>query len=101
MKFTRIAAAIFLVAGAGTHAQIPVTDPTAGRAPYYFDSARMLTDLVQIQSNLMALSAHVHQMCLQQQGVNLQAGIPPTRQCIAPVAPPIPPFQVVPERSPQ
>lgn len=101
MKFTKIAAAVFLVAGAGAHAQIPTFDLTAGRMPYHFDSARVLADLVQIQSNLMALSAHVHQMCLQQQTVNLQAGIPPTQQCIPPIAPSVHPYQFVPEGGPQ
>lgn len=86
----RIATALVFAASAA-HAQIPlVTDPTAGQIP------PMRTELWQLQNNLVALSARVYQMCLQQRALNPQLGV----QCIPPVASPLV-FQLVPQAVPE
>jgi hypothetical protein len=68
-------AAALVFAASTVHAQLPtVTGPTAGNV------VPVPIELWQLQSNLVALSAHVYQLCLQQKTLSPQLG----GQCIPP-----------------
>jgi hypothetical protein len=98
-RLTPIVAGALVAVSSAASAQIPTVGGSPNLIADVTELLRWRDDMVQLQRNLVEFSAHLYQVCLQQQAALQLFGIQPAVACQTPVVPLAPVIPVIPERS--